>query len=247
VRFGRRYRGTNRGLRRRGAVRLTAHSILGTQTTENESDVRATSKDIQSRQSRCARLRARCCRGARDRLCEADPVGDADASMFDPGDLSCIGDETPLRDAAQMVQFPIFIAHSPLALTESIERVLMCSSDQVEVDYESGVLVRTGVSHLLDPVMEWKTLAEEYAEFSTGTVRGVRPASRIRRKVPSGSRPRRRGRPDHRDRGRLDPTRRPDRRRGVTRADPDLTRVRLRPAAFAPGPSAPGRVDLLRD
>jgi hypothetical protein len=104
---------------------------------------------------------------------KADEVGDRDASMFDPGDLSCIGDETTLRDAAQMVEFPIFLAHSPLASTESIERVLKCSSDQVEVDYESGVLVTTGVSHLEDPVMEWKTLAEEYAEFSTGTVRGV--------------------------------------------------------------------------
>jgi hypothetical protein len=103
-------------------------------------------------------------------------VGDPNASMFDPGDLSCIGDETTLRDAAQTVEFPIFLAHSPFASTESIERVLMCSSDQVEVDYESGVLVTIGVNHFEDPVMEWKTLAEDYPEFSTGTVRSV-PAS----------------------------------------------------------------------
>jgi hypothetical protein len=101
---------------------------------------------------------------------KADEVGRFDVR---PGHLSCIGDETTLRDAAQMVEFPIFLAHLPLASTESIERVLRCSSDQVEVDYESGVLVTTGVSHLEDPVMEWKTLAEDYAEFSTGTVRGV--------------------------------------------------------------------------
>jgi hypothetical protein len=101
---------------------------------------------------------------------KADEVGRFDVRS---GHLSCIGDETTLRDAAQMVEFPIFLAHSPLASTESIERVLKCSSDQVEVDYESGVLVTTGVSHPEDPVMEWKTLAEDYAEFSTGTVRGV--------------------------------------------------------------------------
>ena len=81
----------------------------------------------------------------------AGDVGDPNASMFDPDDLSCIGDETTLPDVAQTVEFPIFLAHSPFASSESIERVLMCSSDQVEVDYESGVLVTTGVNHFEDP------------------------------------------------------------------------------------------------
>lgn len=54
--------------------------------------------------------------------------------------------------------------------------MLICASDQVEIDYASGVLVTLGTSHLSDPVSEWKGLAEQYPEFSVGTVRGV-PAS----------------------------------------------------------------------
>lgn len=93
-----------------------------------------------------------------------------------PEGTSCIGEPSSLSEAAAAMPFPVLLADTELAKPASISRVLLCATDQVEVDYASGVLVTLGVSHLSDPAAEWESLAKQYPEFSVGTVRGV-PAS----------------------------------------------------------------------
>lgn len=93
-----------------------------------------------------------------------------------PNELGCRGSPTTLSGAADSVPFPLELPDSELANPGNISQVLMCASDQVEVDFSSGVILTLGTNPFADPAAEWVGLAETYPEFSTGTVRGV-PAS----------------------------------------------------------------------
>jgi hypothetical protein len=103
---------------------------------------------------------------------EAAPPNRAPA----PEELGCGGSPTSLDEAAGAMPFTMKLPDTSLANKGGIQQVLLCSDDQVEIDFESGVILTLGVNHLADPATEWDTLAKQYPEFSTGTVRGL-PAS----------------------------------------------------------------------
>jgi hypothetical protein len=90
-----------------------------------------------------------------------------------PEGTSCIGQPSSLVDAAATMPFPILLAQTELANAATVTDVLICAADQVEIDYASGVIVTLGANHLRDPEAEWQGLAEQYPEFTVGTVRGV--------------------------------------------------------------------------
>jgi hypothetical protein len=90
-----------------------------------------------------------------------------------PEGTSCIGQPSSLVDAAATMPFPILLAQTELATAATVTDVLICAADQVEIDYASGVIVTLGTNHLRDPESEWESLAEQYPEFTVGTVRGV--------------------------------------------------------------------------
>jgi hypothetical protein len=93
-----------------------------------------------------------------------------------PDARGCGGTLTSLSAAGAALPFTLVLPSTELANGDNMNQVVLCSSDQVELDFGSGVIVTLGVNHLVDPPKEWATLAEEYPEFSTGTVGGV-PAS----------------------------------------------------------------------
>jgi hypothetical protein len=107
-------------------------------------------------------------------LVRADEPSISRATM--PEGLSCIGEESSLSEAAAKMPFPILLADTELANHATVTRVLLCSTDSVEIDYGSGVRVTLGVNHLSDPVAVWERMAKLYPEFSVGTVRSL-PAS----------------------------------------------------------------------
>jgi hypothetical protein len=90
--------------------------------------------------------------------------------------LGCGGSPTTLAAATIQMPFQLELPDTDLASLSTIEEVLICAPDQVEIDFSSGVIETLGVNHLADPTAEWEGLAKQYPEFSTGTVRGV-PAS----------------------------------------------------------------------
>jgi hypothetical protein len=93
-----------------------------------------------------------------------------------PDARGCGGTLTSLAAAGAALPFTLALPSTELANGDNMNQVVLCSTDQVELDFESGVIVTLGVNHLVDPPKEWMTLAEQYPEFSTGTVGGV-PAS----------------------------------------------------------------------
>ncbi len=93
-----------------------------------------------------------------------------------PNELGCGGAPTTLTVAAAAMTFALELPNTELANPANVQQVLLCSSDQVEFDFGTGVILTLGVNHLADPAGEWARLANEYPEFSTGSVRGV-PAS----------------------------------------------------------------------
>jgi hypothetical protein len=124
-----------------------------------------------------------------------------------PEGSSCIGQPSSLVDAAAAMPFPILLAQTELATAATVTDVLICAADQVEIDYASGVIVTLGTNHLRDPESEWKSLAQQYPEFTLGTVRGVSASlADPDRGAIGGGGSRRRRRADHGDRGRRDPS-----------------------------------------
>lgn len=93
-----------------------------------------------------------------------------------PTELGCGGSLTTLIEAAGSMPFTLELPNTSIANAANIKQVLLCASDQVEIDFSSGVILTLGTNHLANPADEWSKLAQDYPEFSTGTVRGV-PAS----------------------------------------------------------------------
>jgi hypothetical protein len=94
-----------------------------------------------------------------------------------PQDEVCVGGtQTTLEAAAAQVSFPLETPQDDLANDGNMTEVWQCSEDQVAFKYESGVVVYLTPNTFKDPASVWSTMAKDYPEFSTGTVRGV-PAS----------------------------------------------------------------------
>ncbi len=90
-----------------------------------------------------------------------------------PAQAGCGGSSITLPAAATSMPFTLQLPHSALTNEGNISRVLLCASDQVEIDFTTGVILTLGTNHLADPEADWASLAKEYPEFSTGTVNGV--------------------------------------------------------------------------
>jgi hypothetical protein len=82
--------------------------------------------------------------------------------------------------------FQIVLPNHPLANETTLVRVWRCSDIQVAFEYQSGLVVYLEQNSLDDPAAVWARLAQEYPEYSTGTVSGT-PASFAQPDASGGS------------------------------------------------------------
>jgi pyruvate-formate lyase-activating enzyme len=72
-----------------------------------------------------------------------------------------------------MARFRLYLGHHPLANEDTISHAWKCAGGGFALEHSSGVTVYLSEETVRDTASMWRSLAKEYPEVTTATVRGV--------------------------------------------------------------------------